>query len=177
MIHERLYYLFGFHNYIWNFFFSNLISVFRKHEWFPCDANPLVFITLFLPSFHSPSFFFSLLCYWLPLGTLLFIDVFLPSSTVFNMSIILKNIHPLSSARSGSFNRNLYLFFMDAFGTTEFRREFSAPSSTLNIIQVLQWIIRSSVTLAVLIHEICAAKFWKAKSLRGVQVHVRMCKI
>lgn len=53
---------------------------------------------------------------------------------------------------------------MDAFGTSEFRQEFCTRSFSLNIFQVLLWIMRSSIPSAVHICKICVAKFRNRKA-------------
>lgn len=47
--------------------------------------------------------------------------------------------------RSVSFNLSLCFLFMDAFRTTAFRPNFQSRSSYFNIVDILRWIMRSSL--------------------------------
>lgn len=68
---------------------------------------------------------------------------------------------PSSSALGVSFNRALCQLFIDAFSITELRQKFRSRCTSVNIVQILRWIMRLTVQLAVEIRSIAFARFGK----------------
>lgn len=87
-------------------FFSNLITVLWRHQWFSCNTESFIFHHYSSYFFLSQSFSFFLFCLSLPFPTLFFTNLYPSHSTVFNTSTVLHNIYPISSIGSISFNRS-----------------------------------------------------------------------
>lgn len=103
--------------------FQVWLQNFKNINYYIATQNRSFSITILLHSFHSPSLSF-LFLFPLRFPTLSFVHLFHSQYSVFNMSIVLFETHPVSSGNSSSFNRNPYLLFIYAFGTTALCQNF-----------------------------------------------------
>lgn len=123
-IHKLLYRSLGFRIFFLHKFFQIWLQFFEDMNEFPATHNRLCSITIAL-LFSLSIFHILFVCFSLPFQTF-HTDHFPSQSTVLDVSTAPNNIHPISSARSSSFNKNLWLLFIDAFGTTGFWQKFRA---------------------------------------------------